>query len=390
MRSITYLSCFYLAASCAFAIGCGPTVRIPGVQEPIDSPEWKRCAGELAERESTAMIDDLTLDSRTLLCQGVALAAAGKIEDGLELLNESAVRDKEDHRPHYLSGRILVEAGRYEEALTEFERSAKRFPSMEVPTERLGRKLLEEKGGVEARIFLEKAEERNLCLYGCQGLLAKLHHEAGEDDKAEAIYNKMIKAEPDEPGAFVGLAGIKNSASDYKKEAELLDRAVGAKHFSELSDGERAGVFYSLAFARYNASDYGRAIEAIDKAINIEGDRADWYVLAGWIEMKRTRPEFALTRFEKAKSMDGKMSAAQAGMGDARTALGEYDKAIAALEKARDLDPTNAVVILKLAYATAMSGDLEGARRLVDEAAAIDKEHLPPELLGKVTEMLGQ
>ncbi len=381
------LGTFFIAGLFAI-VGCSPAVKLPSVQEPIDSPEWTRCAGELARREAVAMIDDLTLDSKTLLCQGVALAATGKVDEGLELLTESGVRDKEDHRPHYLSGRILTEAGRYEEALSAFERSAKRYPSMEVPTERLGRKLIEKNSPQEALIFLKKARERNLCLYGCMGLLARLHHEAGEDDKAEAIYDEMTEKDPDRPEAYYGLAGLRNSASKHKEEAALLKKAVQSKKFAEIGETSQADILYSMSFALYNTGSYPAAADAIGRAVKLVGDRADWYVLAGWIEMKRDRHEDALARFKKATTTNDKLGAAHAGLGDARIALNEPDRARTAYKRARELDPMNSVTILKLAHAAALEGDLEAAKRLVDEAASMGKEHLPQDLLGKVTDLL--
>ena len=71
---------------CVSALGCSPSVQLPGVHEPLDSPSWKRCAGELEYRESVGMIDDLTLDSKTLLCKGVAAAARGEVSRLIERL----------------------------------------------------------------------------------------------------------------------------------------------------------------------------------------------------------------------------------------------------------------------------------------------------------------
>ncbi len=376
------------AVAAAATISCSPATRIPAVHEPLDSAEWQRCAGELQDREAVAMIDDLTLDSKTMLCQGVTLAASGKVDEGLELLTESGVRDKEDHRPHYLAGRILAEAGRYEEALSAFERSAKRFPTMEVPTERLGRKLLDKSGRDEARLFLKKARERGLCLYGCLGLLARLHHESGDDATAQTIYNEMVKSDPAEPAAYVGLAGIRNKAKKYSEEAAMLTRASQSKHFDALGSSGQADILYSLSFAKYNASNYDDASKTIDQAIALKNDRADWYVLAGWIDLKRNNYEAALTRFEKAVSADERLGAAHTGIGDVQMNKDQPAEAAAAYKRARELDPMNAVIILKLAHATALAGDLAGARNLVDEAAAIDKDHLPPELLARVTDLL--
>ncbi len=367
---------------------CTPSVNMPPVHEPLDSEEWKKCASKLAEQEATTMIADLTLDSKTMVCQGVVLAVSGEVEKALEMLSESALRDKEDHRPHYLAGRILAENARYEEALTEFERASKRFPTIEIPAERIGRKLEKENKLDEARIFLGKALERNLCSYGCKGVLARLHHKSGDDDKARNVYKQMTKDDPTEPAGFVGLAGIANRAGEYREEARFLEKAMRAKKFSELSGSQKADIHYSIAFANYNSEEYAAAAQSIKEANALVNDRADWHVLAGWIDMKRNRPETALSSFKRATDFDSNLAAAHAGEGDARMALNEAERARFAYEKAKELDATNSVYILKLAWAAAVLKDFDSARGLVDEAARLDKEHLPPELLKKVTDLL--
>ena len=367
---------------------CGPGVQLPGVHEPLDSDEWRRCAGELADREEMSLIDDLTLDSKTLLCQGVVLAADGELERALELLTEAGVRDPEDHRPHYLRGRILAENGRYEEALTAFERSQDRFPEMQVPTERLGRKVREKDGDAPARRFLQLARERELCPYGCLGLLAELHHDAGEDDRAERVYERMVELDPAEPAAYVGLARLANAAGDHMAESELLTEATRAGHFSSLSEARQADIHYAHAFSRYNVRKLKGAAASIERALALRDDRADWHVLAGWIQLALGDPVAALTEFDRAIEMDPGLAAARAGRGDALVETGAADEAVGAYERARERDPADAVIVLKLAYAVAVEGDIERAADLVDEAAALDAEHLPPDLLGKVTELV--
>jgi tetratricopeptide (TPR) repeat protein len=370
------------------AIGCGPSVQLPSVHEPIDSQAWRDCAGEPFDREAMGLIDELSMDHQGMLCQGVVAAASGQTETGLGLLTEAGVRDKKDHRPHYLAGRVLAEAGRYEEALTEFERSTTRFPSIKVPTERLGRNLLEKKGNTEARVFLDAANDRKLCPYGCLGLLARLLHEAKEDEKATAIYEEMVKTDPSEPAAYVGLAGMLNRKAEYVEEAGMLDKAVATEHFKHLGDSQRADIFYSLSFARYNAREFAAAYAGIEKAIEIVDERGDWHVLAGWISLKRDRPVDALLHFEDAAELNPKLAAAYTGIGDAQLVQKQNNEAKEAFAKARELDPTNTVIILKQALATAHDGDLETAARLVDEAASMGKDNLPKEVLTEVTDLL--
>ena len=80
---------FVLVSTVFVVIGCGPAVKLPPVQESLDSGEWERCDGELQEREAIGLIDDLTLDSKTLLCRGVVLGAQGKTNQAIDLLTEA-------------------------------------------------------------------------------------------------------------------------------------------------------------------------------------------------------------------------------------------------------------------------------------------------------------
>ena len=380
---ILWSSCAALALA-----GCTPGLAMPPVNEPLDSAAWEACAGEAEARESVAMIDDLTLDARRLVCRGAALAGDGEIEEALDLLTEAGVRDKKDHRPHYLAGRILAEQGRYEEALTAFQKAAERYPSMEVPTERLGRQVLARDGEAAAAAFVTKADERGLCPYGCQGLRAELCHRAGDDAAAKAIYEKMVADRPDEPQAYVGLAALANAAGDHLAESELLTKATEAKLFAELGPEARANIHYSHAFARYNARKYKGAQKSIERAIELVPDRADWWVLAGWIALKLEDPAVALVKFEKAAALDEKLAAAQAGRGDAMLALGRTADAATAYRRAQDLDPQSAVILLKLAVAVAKGGDLEAAKALMEQAIALDKDHLPADLLKEVSALV--
>jgi len=387
MRSSSLGWVWFIVAA-ALAAACGPGVKVPPVNEPLDSKAWADCAGDAESREAVAMIDDLTLDTTRLECRAATLAAAGKTDEALDLLTEAGVRDKKDHRPHYLAGRILGDAGRYEEALAAYQKSAERYPSMEVPTERLGRQVRARDGDAAALTFVGKADERGLCPYGCKGLLAELHHAAGDDAKAKEIYDKMVKDDPAEPAAYVGLAALSNSAGDYLAESDLLTQATEVAKFTELGPEAQANVHYSHAFSRYNARKYKGAVKSIDRALELKGDRADWWVLAGWISLRLEDPAIALVKFDKAAALDDKIAAAQTGRGDAMLALGREEDAIVAYQRAKTLDPANAVILLKLAKAKAKAGAADEAKALFDEAVALDKDHLPADLLKEVSALV--
>lgn len=372
------------------ASACAPATSIPGVLEPLDSPKWKTCADELAKRESGAMFDDLTLDGSTKLCQGAVAAADGKTEKALGLFNEAGVADKTDHRPHYLAGRVLAEAGRYEEALTEFERSHKLYPSMEVPSERMGRTIAKKSTKAQATLFLRRAKQRDLCPYGCQGLLAMYLHELDQDTEAEEIYNEMVAADPSEPAGWVGLASIHNAKSDFTTEVDYLEKAIASPHFKDLSELQKADIYYALGFAKFNLKIYSGARTNLDEAIKRNGKRADWYLLSGWIALAENDASKALSAFDTARDLDPHSAAVHCGIGDAMLILGDIPAARKELSLAWELDPTNGVYAIKTAIAAATDRDFEIAEKLFEDAKNVSPSGLPKELMRKIEELLSK
>lgn len=370
----------------AGAAACMPAPNLPGVLEPLDSPKWQQCAKDLRAREDVAMLDDMMLTSETLICEGVALFNEGNVDVALDRLNEAAVKSKRDHRPHYLAGRILVEARRYEEALTEFDRAAKRYPSMEVPTERIGRtiKEVEIPGNETAINFLRGAIDRKLCPYGCKGLLAELYHEEERDQEAAQIYEEMIYENPEEPAAFVGLARMRNSMKDFWGEAEQLERAIKSGKFNKITKKEQADIYYSQAFAWYNAKEYKAALDSITAGIERDPNNADWFVLNGWIELKRDNAAQALIAFDKAMALDPNLAVVHAGIGDAQMLMGSMEKAVEAYDKAHELDSRDPVIKLKRCYAAAKTGDMDTAELMLSGAERLGGDRLPPDLVKKV------
>ena len=382
------LPAFLMTISALLWTCCATGPNMPSVHEPLGSHQWQQCAGNLQQRQSIGMIDDLTLDSRTLICKAMVLANEGKTDEAIDLLIEAGVQEPDDHRPHYLQGRLLAEAGRFEESLASFQRSQKRFPEMEVPTERLGRQMLHQNEPAQVKRFLSMADERQLCPYGCLGLLARLHHKEGESETAAKIYQRMIELNPDEPAAYVGLASMENNAGSYSAEAQQLEKATRSRGFTELSDRGKADVYYSMAFAYYNAANHGRASAAIKSALRLETGQATWYLLAGWIEIKQDQPQAALNNFARAQQIDPGLLAAAIGVGDTHSAMDQLEQAKIAFNKALAIDSINTIVLLKLAHVQARLGEFDQAEELMNKAHKIDADNLPQDLVTPVTDLL--
>ena len=258
MRNVIPLTIF--GALFFGAVGCSPPIMLPPAQEPLDSVAWQNCAKDATARSGRSLIDDLTLDSQRLLCEGVVLSNDdAQSDEAVEMLTESALLDKSDYRPYWISGRVLTRAGRYEEALTHFSRAKKRAPQMEVPTVKLAKMVAENNGDQEALQFLEKAQKRDMCEFSCRGMLADQYHKAGKIDDAKKIYEDMIDERPEDPEAYIGMARISNVAEDFDKEAKYLREAIKTDGYDKLDDDRQAALYYSEAFALYNADKYKTA-----------------------------------------------------------------------------------------------------------------------------------
>lgn len=379
-----------LIASLPLLGACAPGVRLPSIHEPFSSPKWSRCAGELALRQTRTLLKDALLDSQAMLCRAAVSASAGKVEESVELFTEAGVRDKQDFRPHFLAGRVLAESGRYEESLTEYELAAKRNPSLAVPAVELGQQVLDKSGPQAAIDFLVKTKGRGLCEYECQGFLARLYQSQGRIDEAKALYGEMLKAQPEEPGAYVGLAALENVASKFHAEAEFLTQAQNAEHYASLAPTQQAEILYSLAFARYNAQEPNRAGDAITEALALDDSHATWYLLDGWIRLRNDDPRGATTAFHKARALDKSMAAAHIGLGDAYMLQGNAAEALVSFETAQKLGPTDAVITLKRAYATALLGNASEAGALLEQAARLDRDQLPAELVESLRGLLDE
>ncbi|MBN2341572.1 MAG: tetratricopeptide repeat protein [Deltaproteobacteria bacterium] len=367
---------------------CSPPVMIPEVQTPLDSVAWQDCASDAQSREGRSLIDDMTMDSEMLLCQGVVLSNdEARVDEAVEMLTEAAVTDKTDYRAYFLSGRVLTEAGRYEEALTHFARAKKRSPQIEVPTVRLGKKVIEQYGDLEAMVFLQKANRRGLCEYDCKGMLAELYHRVDRDADANALYEEMLAENSDEPEAYIGLARMHNSKKEFKQEAKLLKKAMKTKGFDELPKEQQAALYHSRAFALYNAGEYEDAQKVLSDAMRFK-KTAEWSLLSGWIQMKLKDPAMALIQFEKAVDQDDKLAPAHVGVGDANKALGNLKDARKAYQKAVVLAPTDGVIKLKLAAVYIELKDFDKAKIQLDDAVKLGTDNLPKELLQEVTDAI--
>ena len=176
----------------------------------------------------------------------------------------------------------------------------------------------------------------------------KSHSEAGRYKEAIIAYKKAIDLRPDyaEASYFIGeaydrLRQYKAALAAYKKydtfepTGEMADKA--RKAISDIKDAEphfRQGVRHYLKGRRMLAN------IAFSKAIAIKPDHASAYSFLGDTCLGAGDFQHARYNYEQCIAINPYDNGAYLQIGKAYAALHQYPKAIAAFQKAIDLEPT--------------------------------------------------
>lgn len=192
-------------------------------------------------------------------------------------------------------------------------------------------------------------EQRGLD-YATQGQLAL----------AQVELERAIDADPSYSTAWSTLAAIAIRQQDYPAALAHSRQALSL-------DTTNTAAYYNLAYALEETGAYDEALDAYREAVAINPAFAEAYSALGNRLVALGHPEEALQVMQ-----DGVMQASASenlflihkNMGKAHMALQVYDKAIAALEQARRLQPNWPETLALLAESYDASGQPEQARPL--------------------------
>jgi protein O-GlcNAc transferase len=163
------------------------------------------------------------------------------------------------------------------------------------------------------------------------------HHQARELPQAEALYRKILDAQPNHPDALHLLGLIALNVGQANAAIDLIRRAISL---------------------RPNVADFHRNL-----AIALQSDHRLTEAIASWRHFEQLQPNAA---------------DAPAQRGALLTIQGHYDQAIASLERAAALDPVNAGIQSNLGSALAIVGRLEDSGRAFHRAVELQPDAAEP------------
>jgi tetratricopeptide (TPR) repeat protein len=163
--------------------------------------------------------------------------------------------------------------------------------------------------------------------------LGRLYRVAGDNVEAEKSYKHAMDINPNSEDALTGLAMVYSDVGDVKKAIEML-RVV-----TERDPSPR--TLEALAQAYDQTRDYKKAAEVLKKAIELVPDNARFKRQLAQNLLLSEQYDEALKLYTEIAGEDPKDPQTQLRISEIYRQKREYDKARAALDKARELDSEN-------------------------------------------------
>jgi Flp pilus assembly protein TadD len=162
---------------------------------------------------------------------------------------------------------------------------------------------------------------------------ALAQHQAGRLREAEALYRKLLEAEPGNSSAL-----------------------------------------HLLGVALHQLGRHEEAVELIGQAIAADATQPEFHNNLGEVHRMCGRPAQAEQCYRAALALDADLAAAHGNLGHALLAQERFEAAAASYERAAALDPGNAGVLVNLAYALIELGRLQEAAQRARQVLALRPE----------------
>ncbi len=246
--------------------------------------------------------------------------------------------------------------------------------------------------------------------------------DAGQPEKAEAIFSRLLRESPDNADVLAGLGIARMKLQRFSGAAEALEKALTIapeehRDLEPLLDEARFWASYKAAEQAWKRGRYRTALKQLDKAAALRPDSYEVLLLRAAIEARRGNLRKASRLYDKALELQPDNAQARRGLlqlliqsGDEQGALRLLRKhglpqqayrkarnrlqaqrlwqqarlaeepriAIIDLRKAMELDPGNAWIRLELARLLAAQGERDEAIGLFDgylQSFPDDHEH---------------
>jgi protein O-GlcNAc transferase len=214
--------------------------------------------------------------------------------------------------------------------------------------------------------------------------LAIRHHEAGELQEAEPLYERVLAQEP-ENAEVLNRAGVLAFQMGRREAAvDFVQRAAAVA-------GERADYQYNLGIMLRMTGRLDEAIAAFSKAVELQADHADAYNDLGVALASRGRLDEAIAAFRQALVFRSDFGQALHNMGNVLARQKKSNDAIAAYRHAIAMNPDFLAAYISLAGTLCEDRRFDEGIAAYRNAIFIKADHAPClNALGRALRETGQ
>jgi tetratricopeptide (TPR) repeat protein len=271
--------------------------------------------------------------SEALTAKGIEAAGSANSEAGLEFLNEAVQVDPKNAAAYAKIGEIYDAKGDNAKAIANYDKAVTIDPEFTAVYLPLGMAHAEAKNYVEAEAYLAKAEAAGIASNEARLARADIFAKQNRTQEAVDMLDKVIAAEPTNAAAIFQKASILDRAGKS-------DEAIAGYQKAVQVDPNYAAAWYELGVIAYNKGDYNGALTAYQNVVRIEP--TNYTAQANLASTYRQLGQFgeANAAYKAAEPGYTKSADHYSEWGFCLGKTNEWDKAVARLLTARDLDPT--------------------------------------------------
>jgi predicted O-linked N-acetylglucosamine transferase (SPINDLY family) len=205
--------------------------------------------------------------------------------------------------------------------------------------------------------------------------LARAHHRAGRLAEAEALYRRILAADPHHAEGLHLLGVIAHQAGRPDAAVRLIGKAIERSPRVAMFHYNLGNAFTALGRHRQAAQSYGRAVELKGDFVEARKNLAVAYNNLGTAVQSQGNGDEAERCFRRALAADPELAVVHSNLGAALHDQGRLTDALASYHEALRLDPTLAEAHAWLGTLFLAEGQLGAAETAFHRALALQPDH---------------
>lgn len=328
----------------------------------------------------------------------------GNLEEAVEFFNKEIIDNPKNGEAHFSLALISFEKEDFKTGLSKLDRTLKCLPSKEKMKRASaytlrGEVYLNLGDTIRALSDFDTAVKTDSSYDEVYFSRADLYHKMGRLDDSDADLRKAISINPADSRSYIGMGVNQFQRGNYDKAIELLDKALSMEK-------ENSFIYTFRAKAKYAQKNYVDAAEDLIEAIAIDYDRdaveyledfpkeqlpmvvaklkskslkdpyeSIWPYAIAKVYMNHRMYDRAIEALNDVLKLDNH-NLIYMGLADCNEALGNFDKALANLRKAIELDKNQeGYKLARIALITEYMGDLDEALSMWDDIIGIEPDN---------------